>query len=121
VGGGYTNLAAALSSVVSGGSYNRVEIAATGSTNANSVTMRASGGYRMSTGSHTTGSFLAVGGGSWTSMSDRNAKENIGPMAQDFRAAFSLAEIETGITQAWMPTAWRWRPSKGSMRRWKAE
>jgi hypothetical protein len=77
-----------------------------------------------------TGVTLAAGGGSWTSVSDRNAKENIqpvdasdvlekvaalplstwnyksqdaairhlGPMAQDFRAAFGLGESETGIT-----------------------
>ena len=100
------------------------------STNANSVTMRASGGYRLFTDSTaTTGAFLAAGSGSWTSMSDRNAKENfrtadarevlekvvalpmqtwnyksqdasirhIGPMAQDFKAAFDLGESETGI------------------------
>ncbi len=73
---------------------------------------------------------LAPGGGSWTSVSDRRAKENfafvdprevldkvvalpvqtwnyksqdrsirhIGPIAQDFHAAFSVGESETGIT-----------------------
>jgi trimeric autotransporter adhesin len=47
------------------------------STNANSVTMRASGGYRFFTDSFaTSGVFLAPGSGSWTSMSDRSAKEN---------------------------------------------
>lgn len=47
------------------------------STNANSVTMRASGGYRLFTDANaTTGAFLEAGSGSWTSMSDRNAKEN---------------------------------------------
>jgi hypothetical protein len=47
------------------------------STNANSVTMRASGGYRLfSNSGATTGVALAAGGGSWTSISDRNAKEN---------------------------------------------
>ncbi len=101
------------------------------STNDNSVTMRASGGYRLFTDSTaTTGAFLAAGSGSWTSMSDRNAKENfhaadtrevlaklaalpvqtwnyksqganirhIGPMAQDFKAAFGLGESDTGIS-----------------------
>jgi hypothetical protein len=47
------------------------------STNANSVTMRASGGYRLFTDTNATaGAFLAAGSGSWTSMSDRNAKEH---------------------------------------------
>lgn len=48
------------------------------STNANSVTMRAAGGYRLFSNAGTTaGVNLAPGGGSWTSMSDRNAKENL--------------------------------------------
>jgi hypothetical protein len=78
----------------------------------------------------TTGVTLASGGGAWTTVSDRNAKENfapvdpqevlekvaalplsswnyksqdasirhVGPMAQDFKAAFGLGESETGIT-----------------------
>ena len=73
---------------------------------------------------------MAPGGGSWTSVSDRNAKENfkpvnatevlekvaalplsnwnyksqdanirhLGPMAQDFKAAFGLGESDKGIT-----------------------
>ncbi len=101
------------------------------STNANSVTMRASGGYRLFSNTNaTTGVSLAAGGSSWSSISDRNAKENfapvnvrevlekvaalpvttwnyksqdasirhIGPMAQDFRAAFGVGESDTGIT-----------------------
>ena len=101
------------------------------STNADSVTMRASGGYRLfSNSGATVGVSLAAGSGSWTSMSDRNAKENfapvkpgalldkvlalpvqtwnyksqdaairhIGPMAQDFKAAFGVGETDTGIT-----------------------
>lgn len=100
------------------------------STNANSVTMRALGGYRFITGAGGGGAFLAPGGGSWMAMSDRNAKENfkpvdsravldkvaalplstwnyksqtngvrhIGPMAQDFKAAFEVGETDTGIT-----------------------
>ncbi|HMJ66872.1 MAG TPA: tail fiber domain-containing protein, partial [Candidatus Binatia bacterium] len=52
-----------------------------GSTNANSVTMRAAGGYRLfSSIAPTAGVFLAPGGGSWTSISDRNAKENLEPV-----------------------------------------
>ncbi|MFN7138343.1 MAG: tail fiber domain-containing protein [Limisphaerales bacterium] len=47
------------------------------STSANSVTMRASGGYRLfSNSGASTGVSLAAGSGSWTSLSDRNAKEN---------------------------------------------
>jgi len=101
------------------------------STNANSVTLRASGGYRLFSNSGATlGVYLAPSGGSWTSMSDRNAKEDfeavdvravldqvtalpmstwrykgqsgavrhIGPMAQDFKAAFHVGETDTGIT-----------------------
>jgi hypothetical protein len=100
------------------------------STNANSVTLRASGGYRLfSNAGATAGVYLAAGAGSWTSISDRNAKENfapvdalavlarvvslpiatwnyksqdasirhLGPMAQDFKAAFGLGESDTGI------------------------
>lgn len=78
----------------------------------------------------TAGVSLAAGGGAWTTVSDRNAKENfkpvnptevlekvaalplsnwnykaqdanirhLGPMAQDFKAAFGLGESDTGIT-----------------------
>jgi hypothetical protein len=102
----------------------------TSSTNKFSVTMRASGGYRFFTSSGTAGAYLAAGSGSWTTMSDRNGKENfqpvdtqavlskvaalplatwnyktqppevrhIGPAAQDFHAAFSVGESDTGIT-----------------------
>jgi trimeric autotransporter adhesin len=99
------------------------------STNSNSVTMRARGGYRLFT-SFNGGAVLAPGDGSWTALSDRNAKENvqpvdtrgvlekvaalpvstwnyksqasdvrhIGPMAQDFKAAFGVGGSDTGIT-----------------------
>jgi hypothetical protein len=110
-----------------GDSYN-ADIA---STNANSVTMRASGGYRLfSNSGATVGVYLAAGSGTWTAMSDRNVKEafqpvnpqavlakvaalplttwkykaqdasvrHIGPMAQDFKAAFAVGESDTGIT-----------------------
>jgi hypothetical protein len=51
------------------------------STNANSVTFRAAGGYRLfSNGGATLGVYLAPSGGSWTSISDRNAKENFEPV-----------------------------------------
>jgi len=47
----------------------------------NSVSMRASGGYRLfSNSGATTGVRLASGSGSWTSMCDRNAKENFAPV-----------------------------------------
>jgi len=49
------------------------------STNANSVTMRAAGGYRLFS-TVGVGTFLAPGGGSWAAMSDRNAKENFEPV-----------------------------------------
>jgi hypothetical protein len=101
------------------------------STTDNSVTMRASGGYRLfSNSGATVGVTLASGSGSWTTLSDRNAKENfesvdgtevldrlakipiqtwnyksqddsirhLGPMAQDFKAAFDVGETDTGIS-----------------------
>lgn len=93
--------------------------------------MRAVGGYRLLTfGGTTLGAYLAAGSGTWTAMSDRNAKENfervnaretlekvaelpittwnyrsqtntirhIGPVAQDFKAAFNVGETDIGIT-----------------------
>jgi len=99
------------------------------SSGANTVTMHATGGYQLYSGD-SSGVSLAAGSGSWTSMSDRNAKENfapvdpgavlrkvaalpmttwnyksqaasirhIGPMAQDFKAAFAVGESDKGIT-----------------------
>lgn len=99
------------------------------STAANQFLARASGGFAFYT-STAGGATLAAGSGSWTSMSDRHAKENfapvdlqslldqvaelplftwnykaqdpairhLGPMAQDFKAAFGLGETDTGIT-----------------------
>ena len=96
---------------------------------ANQFIARASGGYSFYTGT-SVGATLAAGSGSWTSMSDRNMKENftpvdvaavlqkvaalplstwnykqqadsirhLGPMAQDFKAAFKVGETDTGIT-----------------------
>jgi len=97
-----------------------------------SVTMRGPGGFRFfsSSGTSTTGAELVAGSGSWSSMSDRNSKENvdlvdgdellarlslipiakwnyidqedgirhIGPMAQDFYAAFGVGEADTHIS-----------------------
>lgn len=101
------------------------------STANNSVTMRAAGGYRLfSNSGASVGVSLASGSGSWTTLSDRNAKENfesvdgtevldrlakipiqtwnyksqddsirhLGPMAQDFKAAFDVGETDTGIS-----------------------
>lgn len=98
------------------------------STNANSVTLRASGGYRFfSNAGATLGAQLAPNATAWAAISDRNAKENfapidtteildqvaqlpltawtykadpehrryIGPVAQDFHAAFGLGNDTT--------------------------
>ncbi len=100
------------------------------STNANSVTLRAAGGYRLySNAAATLGAQLAANATSWSVMSDRNMKENfrpinteylldrlahlpimewnykadptqrryIGPMAQDFHAAFGLGDDDRRI------------------------
>jgi hypothetical protein len=99
------------------------------STAANQFRARFYGGYQLYS-SAGAGVQLASGGGSWTSLSDRNAKESfepvntqavldkvaamplttwkyksqdasirhIGPMAQDFKAAFAVGESDTGIT-----------------------
>jgi hypothetical protein len=101
------------------------------SANNNSVTVRASGGYRLfSNSGATVGVSLAAGGNAWSPMSDRNVKENfrsvdprgilekvvalpvtewnlisqpaeirhVGPMAQDFKAAFGLGEDDRHIS-----------------------
>jgi len=102
------------------------------STNNNSVTMRAVGGYRLySNAGATLGVFLAANGNSWSAISDRNAKKNIrpvnydeilqrlaqvpveqwnyksendgdtpniGPMAQDFKAAFYPGRDDRSIS-----------------------
>jgi hypothetical protein len=101
----------------------------------NEFAVRATGGVRFVSGIDTSGAPVAgvslpAGSGSWSSLSDRNAKENlrrvdsrvvlekvaalplatwnyksqdtavrhIGPMAQDFRAAFGVGENDTTIT-----------------------
>ncbi len=102
------------------------------SASANSVTMRASGGYRFfSNSGATAGVSLAAGGTSWAVISDRNVKKDfgpvdgvaileklaalpitqwhyqweeqsitphIGPMAQDFKAAFYPGSDDKSIT-----------------------
>jgi hypothetical protein len=52
----------------------------TASTANNSVTFRASGGYRLFSDTGAAGVQLAPGGGAWTSLSDRNAKKNFQPV-----------------------------------------
>ena len=97
----------------------------------NSWLVRASGGVYLYTSSNlVSGAVLEAGSGSWSSFSDRNAKENfhpvdtqsvlrevadmslttwnyktqakdirhIGPMAQDFHAAFNVGENDTTIS-----------------------
>jgi hypothetical protein len=105
------------------------------STNANSFSARAVGGARFvsgidGSGNPMAGVVLQPGSGSWTSLSDRDSKENlklingrevleqldsipiatwnykaqnksirhIGPMAQDFAAAFKVGEDDHGIS-----------------------
>jgi hypothetical protein len=105
------------------------------STNPNEFAVRATGGVRLVTavngnGTPTAGVTLATGSGTWSSLSDRHAKENftptnarevldkvaalpmtswnyktqeksvrhLGPMAQDFHAAFGLGENDRTIT-----------------------
>jgi hypothetical protein len=102
---------------------------------ANEFAVRAIGGIRLvtavdGTGAPTAGATLAAGSGTWSTLSDRNAKENfspvdprkvldkvaampietwnyktqegsirhIGPMAQDFHAAFGVGENDKTIT-----------------------
>jgi hypothetical protein len=51
------------------------------STNNNSVTMRASGGYRLfSNGGASAGVFLAPGSTAWAVISDRNSKKDFAPV-----------------------------------------
>lgn len=97
-------------------------------TGGNQFVAQASGGFFFYSSSGTTGAELPHGSGSWSSMSDRNAKNNfgqvapetvlarvaslpmrtwsykteqgvrhIGPMAQDFYAAFSVGEDDKHI------------------------
>ena len=96
-----------------------------------SVTFRASGGYRLYTGTGSAGAQLCAGQTSWSTISDQNAKKNfqpvngeavleklaaipveqwnykweadtntphIGPMAQDFKAAFYPGRDDKSIS-----------------------
>ena len=110
--------------------WNDSNASPTSSTNDNSVTFRASGGFRLFSDGTDVGVYLAPGSGAWASLSDRNAKENvkpvnpkevlakvcglqvakwnyksqncsiqhIGPMAQDFSAAFEVGEDDRHIS-----------------------
>jgi hypothetical protein len=157
VGGGYgNNPAGGLYATMPGGYYNKAEgnfsfaagawaralhsgsfvwADATGAALAsqadNQFRARASGGVVFNTNAAaTTGAYLAAGGGSWATLSDRGLKANfaavdgrnllerlagvpvttwnyksqdaairhIGPMAQDFYAAFGVGEDDTHIT-----------------------
>lgn len=52
----------------------------TGSSVAQSVTFRASGGYRFFTGNSTSGAQLAAGAAAWSTLCDRSAKKNFQPV-----------------------------------------
>jgi hypothetical protein len=156
VGGGVNNEASNFAATVPGGSGNTAQgflsfaagrrakalhigtfvwgdstLADVSSTAANQFIARASGGvWFYSNSTLTTGVNLPAGGGSWSSLSDRNAKENfaevdgqallarlnaiplltwnykaqdasirhLGPMAQDFQAAFELGSDDKRIS-----------------------
>jgi hypothetical protein len=104
--------------------------ASTATTAGNQFVARASGGFILFSATTGTGVSLAPGSGSWSSMSDRNAKDgftpvnsqavlaavaslpmttwsyktepgvrHVGPMAQDFHAAFAVGEDDRHITE----------------------
>jgi hypothetical protein len=145
VPGGFQNVAAGIASFAAGARAQATNDAAFvwsdnsasvpfASTNNNSFNVRAAGGYRLyttSSGASGAGVYLAAGGNSWASVSDRNAKKNfqpvdtravldklaaipiqqwnykwekdsdvpnIGPMAQDFKAAFFPGRDDKGIS-----------------------
>ncbi len=78
------------------------------STNANSVTFRAAGGYRFfSNGGMTLGAQLAPNATAWAAISDREAKENIAPIAPE--------RLLEGVKQ--MPlSAWNYKADPGERR-----
>ena len=63
----------------------------------NSVTFRASGGYRFFTGTGTGGAQLLPNTTSWTTLSDRNAKKNFQPV--DYQAV--LDKLASVPIQQW--------------------
>lgn len=139
VPGGATNIASGAYSFAAGahaqathaGSFVWASVEAASSWGNDTFTVRSHGGARFYTAPGTaTGVQLASGGGSWSSLSDRAAKENyevvdtrevvewlaaipiqtwnyksqdptirhIGPVAQDFYAAFGVGEDDTHIS-----------------------
>ncbi|MBI4325198.1 MAG: tail fiber domain-containing protein [Chloroflexi bacterium] len=89
VPGGQNNIAGGMWSFAAGSSARALHQGAfvwsdssnpTDSTANDSVTFRASGGYRLFTGSGTSGAQLPAGATSWTTLSDRNAKKNFQPV-----------------------------------------
>jgi hypothetical protein len=141
VPGGYANWAGGTYSFAAGNNAQASQVGdfvwsdgtgtLTTSSVANSVTMRASGGFSFLTSTGTAGAALAANATSWTAVSDRNAKKNfqpvnteavleklaaipieqwnykwekdtdvpnIGPMAQDFKAAFFPGRDDKGIS-----------------------
>ena len=49
----------------------------------------------------------------WNYKTDSKGVQHIGPMAQDFQAAFELKARMTNTFPWWMKAAWRWPPFKG--------
>jgi len=138
--GGVNNQVSASDSVAAGQNAAAVNVnsfvwcdgsAFTASIVTNSITFRASGGYRFFTGNSTAGAQLAANATAWSVLSDRNAKKNIapvnyetvldklaqvpieqwnykwekdgdvpniGPMAQDFKAAFYPGRDDKSIS-----------------------
>ncbi len=130
-GGAYSFAAGAQAQATHNGSFVWSSVDPTSSWGDNTFTVRAHGGARFYSAAGTgTGVQLASGGGSWSNLSDRAAKENfapvdgrdildrlaavpiqtwnyrsqdpairhIGPVAQDFYAAFGVGEDDTHIT-----------------------
>ena len=78
------------------------------STNVNSVTMRAAGGYRFFSSSNlAAGVFLASGGGGWTAISDRDTKQNF--------AAVNVREILDKVAALPLST-WNYKSQESSIR-----
>lgn len=79
-----------------------------GSTANNQFVVRAAGGYRLYTNSSvSTGVSLSAGGGSWSSLSDRNAKQDFAPVDPE--------SVLTRLTR--LPvTSWRYADEDPSVR-----
>jgi hypothetical protein len=97
VPGGENNVAGGVASFAAGNEAKAINAGAfvwgdntgtiTTSAAANSVTFRASGGYRLFTGTGAGGASLPAGMTAWTSISDRNAKKN-------FRSVDTVAVLD---------------------------